>query len=157
MLVATATERQQLQQAARRLRAAAHHQDQTERGGTLGQAARLQSLASFAKPVQIVSPAGVPGSPSSPKPVRDTALALALGLILGMLGAFLRDSLDRRLTDAHDIEHLLQVPMVGYVEADALGGVRASNNGAGRPLTAGLEAFRILRSNVEFLASDRAL
>jgi Mrp family chromosome partitioning ATPase len=74
-----------------------------------------------------------------------------------MLAAFLRDSLDRRLKDQHDIEHLLQVPIVGYVEADALGGAGVSNNGSMKAPHAGLEPFRILRSNVEFLAPDRPL
>ncbi len=87
--------------------------------------------------------------------MRDTILAGILGLIVGILAAFLRDSLDRRLTDAHDVQHQLQVPMLGYVEADALGGVGTSANGGGSEDDRGIEPFRILRSNLEFLSPER--
>jgi tyrosine-protein kinase len=122
-------------------------------------AARLRSIAKVARPVEIVRVATEPGSPASPKPVRDTGLALLLGLVFGTLLAFLRDSFDRRLTDPHEVQHELQIPMLGYVEEDALGGVGFARNGSkkkGGP-EQGLEPFRILRSNVDFLAVDQPI
>ncbi len=80
-----------------------------------------------------------------------------LGLIFGLLAAFLRDSLDRRLTDPHEVQHQLHIPMLGYVLKDSLGGVGLSQNGAKGSSDEGIEQFRILRSNVEFLAPDRTL
>src|SRR5215210_7660051 len=119
----------------------------------LQNASRLRSIAKVARPVEIVRNATQPGSPASPKPVRDTALALLLGLVFGTLLAFLRDSFDRRLTDPHEVQHELQIPMLGYVEEDALGGVGFVGNGKkGAGPEHGLEPFRILRSNVDFLA-----
>jgi capsular polysaccharide biosynthesis protein/Mrp family chromosome partitioning ATPase len=118
-------------------------------------AARLRSVAEVARPVEIASPAEKPGSPVSPKPVRDTVLALILGLIFGTLLAFLRDSLDRRLKDAHDVQRELQIPLLGYVDAAALGNVRLPQNGSGKAPDRWLEPFRILRSNVDFLAPNR--
>ena len=122
-------------------------------------ASRLRSIAKVARPVEIVKDATEPGSPASPKPVRDTALALVLGLVFGTLLAFLRDSFDRRLTDPHEVQHELQIPMLGYVEDDALGGVGIAGNGGKkkRGPEHGLEPFRILRSNVDFLALDRPI
>jgi receptor protein-tyrosine kinase/non-specific protein-tyrosine kinase len=122
-------------------------------------ASRLRSIAKVARPVEIVKDATEPGSPASPKPVRDTALALVLGLVFGTLLAFLRDSFDRRLTDPHEVQHELQIPMLGYVEDDALGGVGIARNGSkkNRGPEHGLEPFRILRSNVDFLALDHPI
>jgi polysaccharide biosynthesis transport protein len=122
---------------------------------SLRNAAQLRSVARVATPVEVVSQATEPGSPSSPRPVRDGILALGLGLIFGIVLAFLRDSLDRRLTDPHDIQHTLQMPMLGYVNAESLGGAGLTGNGR-RP-DRDLEPFRILRANVEFLAGDQPL
>jgi capsular exopolysaccharide synthesis family protein len=75
-------------------------------------------------------------------------------LIFGTLLAFLRDSLDRRLTDPHEIQHQLQIPMLGYVDEASLGAVGSAGNGKGTGSDRGLEPFRILRANVEFLAGE---
>lgn len=119
--------------------------------------ARLLTLAAVAEPATIVRPAQVPGSPASPKPLRDTLIALFLGLLLGIAAAFVRESLDRRTTDPHEVQRRLGVPLVGYVRDDSLGGVAASANGSGSVSEADLEAFRILRKNVDFLGSDSEL
>jgi capsular exopolysaccharide synthesis family protein len=119
--------------------------------------ARLRALAAVANPVTVVKPAQVPGSPSSPKPVRDTIIALFLGLMLGIAAAFVRESLDRRATDGHEVQKRLALPLVGYVRKDSLGMVGMSKNGTGLVSEADLEAFRILRKNVEFLGRDEEL
>jgi capsular exopolysaccharide synthesis family protein len=124
---------------------------------TLQRAAQLRSVAEVVRPVEITSRASEPGSPTSPKPVRDILLALFLGLIFGTLFAFLRDSLDRRLKDPQDVQHQLQIPLLGFVQDDALGGVAFVHNGGEPDSDSALEPFRILRSNVEFLSPDRPL
>jgi tyrosine-protein kinase len=120
---------------------------------SLQNAARLRSVAKIATPVEIASPATEPDDPSSPRPVRDGILALSLGLIFGILFAFLRDSLDRRLTDPHDVQHELQIPMLGYVPVESLGGAGFTSNA--RSSDRDLEAFRILRANVDVLVGDQ--
>jgi succinoglycan biosynthesis transport protein ExoP len=124
--------------------------------GDLG-AARLQALSKIADPVSITKPATAPGSPSSPKPVRDTILALILGLLVGIGAAFLRNALDRRIKDSHQIQHDLGIPLVGYVRADALGLAGVGRNGDSFVSEDDLEAFRILRRNVDFLAGDEEI
>jgi succinoglycan biosynthesis transport protein ExoP len=119
--------------------------------------ARLQALSKVTDPVAITQPATAPGSPNSPKPVRDTILALILGVLVGIGAAFLRNALDRRVKDSHQIQHELQLPLVGYVRADALGLAGAGRNGDSFVSEDDLEAFRILRRNVDFLAGDKSI
>ncbi len=158
--VVTRSERSRLRSAADTLEGSAKDEDEGSLTRNLieQRVSQLRSLATFARPVAIVSTADVPSAPSSPRPLRDGILAAFLGLILGILAAFLRDSLDRRLTDAHDVQHELGVPMLGYVEADDLGGVGFGSNGRKKkrrkPSEEGGERFRILRSNVDFLSPD---
>jgi capsular exopolysaccharide synthesis family protein len=154
--IITASQRARFLSQAKSLEDSVKHLDDTsiQKQTAEQDAARLRSVARVANPVEIASPASVPGSPSSPKPVRDTILALFLGLIFGTLLAFLRDSLDRRLTDPHEIQHQLQIPMLGYVDDASLGASGFAQNGEG---DRGLEPFRILRANVDFLAGEAAV
>jgi tyrosine-protein kinase len=155
-LVATRVYRAQLRAQAAGIREAIENAPRgTDQSYNESQAGTLESLVASYIPMQVVTPAEEPAEATSPKPLRDTFLAAFLGLIVGILAAFLRDSLDRRLTDAHDIQHQMHIPMVGYLEEDALGGTGFSRNGAGGGLEPGLEPFRILRSNVEFLNPER--
>lgn len=120
-------------------------------------AARLRSVAQVARPVEIASVADEPGSPVSPQPIRDSIIALFLGLIFGTLLAFLRDSLDRRLKDPHEVQHQLQIPLLGSVQAADLGAIDFIRNGRQGGSDQALEPFRIMRSNVEFLSPDRPI
>src|SRR5215204_7668636 len=154
--VLTERQRSQLLSQARSLTQSVKGLDDTsiEKQISLQNAAQLRSVAKVATPVEVASTATEPGSPSSPRPVRDGVLALALGLIFGIVLAFLRDSLDRRLTDPHDVQHTLQMPVLGYVDAESLGGAGLTGNGRA---DRNLEPFRILRANIEFLAGDQPL
>jgi len=154
--VLTERQRSQLLSQARSLTQSVKGLDDTsiEKQISLQNAAQLRSVAEIATPVEVASTATEPGSPSSPRPVRDGVLALALGLIFGIVLAFLRDSLDRRLTDPHDVQHTLQMPVLGYVDAGSLGGAGLTGNGRA---DRNLEPFRILRANIEFLAGDQPL
>lgn len=118
--------------------------------------ARLQQLADVANPASVRRPASVPSSPSSPHTVRTTLLGLLVGLTLGLVAAFARDSLDRRLKTSHQIGQELHMPIVGQVEESALGRslVKAKRRKAFS--TADVEGFRIMRANVELLDLDAA-
>lgn len=118
---------------------------------------RLESLAAAADPVEIADQAPIPASPTSPKPIRDTLLAAILGLIVGCVVAFVRDAFDRRITDSHQVQHELRLPLVGYVSAAALGHAGVGANGTDATTEEDLDAFRILRSNTEFLDVRRSL
>lgn len=117
---------------------------------------RLRVLSKIATSAGVVKPADLPGAPSSPKPVRDAALAGVLGIVVALLAAYVRDSFDRRLRTASDIEHAIGVPLVGQVRAEGLGASpRAKGAQAVEPID--WELFQILRRNVEFIESDHAI
>jgi succinoglycan biosynthesis transport protein ExoP len=142
---------------AKQVKSLADSNDPTTSAAANTAVARLQTLSRVADPVEITRPATAPGSPSSPKPVRDTILALILGLLIGIGAAFLRNALDRRVKDSHQIQHDLGLPLVGYVRADALGLAGVGRNGDSFVSEDDLEAFRILRRNVDFLAGDEEI
>lgn len=124
------------------------------RGVFEDQASRLLALATFAQPVDIVRSAAVPSAPSSPRPVRDAVLAGLLGLMLGIGIAFLRNTFDRRLRTPADVEDCVDTPVVGYVRTALLGSTPLSTNGGPPAGEEEVEPFRILRTNVTFLAVD---
>jgi capsular exopolysaccharide synthesis family protein len=133
-----------------------------QRASLQDQLARLQSLSTVAAPVQVSDVARVPGSPSSPKPVRNTIGALIFGLLLGIALAYLRSSLDHRLRTVHEVEQTFDKPVVGHIRSQALGhsGSAADAKGKKRPgplAEPDVEAFRILRHNVRYLAAGEGL
>jgi succinoglycan biosynthesis transport protein ExoP len=116
--------------------------------------ARLRVLSQVADPVTITRPATVPDSATTPRPARDITVAAILGLLVGLGAAFLRNALDRRLSDGHEAERELGLPLVGYVRAETLGLAGGALNGDAPAHDEELETFRILRTNVNFLAPD---
>jgi capsular exopolysaccharide synthesis family protein len=117
---------------------------------------RVEALREFARPVEIVKTAGVADSPVSPKPVRNTLLGLLLGFSLGIVGAFGRDALDRRVTSPRDVQARLELPLLAQLSDDALGTSPASQNGRSLP-GVDREAIRILRSGMGFLGGEEAI
>lgn len=113
--------------------------------------ASLRALSVSATPVRITEQAAVPLEAESPTPGRNAVLGAIIGLILGLVLAFIRSALDRRIRDAEEIEEELNLPIVGSVGVAALGHAAHFENGRGPMRNQDVEAFRILRTNVEFL------
>jgi Mrp family chromosome partitioning ATPase len=120
------------------------------------QIAQLQTVRELARPVEVARPAERPTEPSSPQTSRNTVLGGIVGLAFGLLAAFLRDSLDRRLRKTDDVQAELHLPVIGRVPADALGEVGFANGRVG-DAEGHLEAYRMLRTNLEFLQAGNPL
>ncbi len=117
----------------------------------------LRSLSTTATPARLAEAAAVPSAPSSPKPIRSTIFGGLIGLMLGIGIAFVRQSLDRSLRDAGEIQETLGLPVVGNVRVEALGMAAYVPNGRGPMDDQDVESFRILRTNLEFLDVDRPI
>lgn len=124
----------------------------------LSQLARLQTLSSVATPVQVNTSARVPSGASSPLPARNTLAAGIFGLLLGILLAYGRDTLDRRLRDPAAVEEVLDHPVIGAIRAEAFGSTGAHTDAASNglvPLSAAdQEAFQVLRQNIRYFAAS---
>ncbi len=103
---------------------------------------------------QLVQPAGVPSSPSSPKTKRNVILGLVVGLALGFALAALLERVDRRVRTPEELEALFGAPVIARIsrskELQKLGlrGILLSQEA---------EEFRILRTNLRYFNVDREL
>lgn len=100
--------------------------------------------------VTIVSAPTVPIAPISPKPARNLALGVVLGLLLGLGLALLRDLLDTTIKGEKDCAEV--------TDATVIGGISFDPEAPKRPLivqsdphSPRAEAFRTLRTNLAFV------
>ena len=119
--------------------------------------ARIRTLQDVAQPVEIAFAAAAPTEPVSPQPARNTVLGLLVGLTLGVLAAFVRDSLDRRLHGAGEANQELGLPVLGRVSEAALKYPGLARDGAAPMSESEFEAFRILRTNLRALSDGDPL
>lgn len=91
----------------------------------------------------------------SPKPAQDIVIAFVLGLVLGLVGAFLREHFDRGLRTRDDVEAAYGVPVISQIPFVRLSKDERPLLIDGRGETA--EAFRALRANLQYLAVQRPL
>ena len=95
---------------------------------------------------EVIDRPQVPEAAAVPQTKRDLAVALIVGLGLGMLIAFLLDIVDRRVKSSDEFEELYRVPALVTVPQAAFATTRQSEEGAA------FEPFRILYSSLNFLA-----
>lgn len=112
----------------------------------------VRTARALTRPVELVQPATPPSSPSSPKPVRNALIGGAAGLLLSLLLVTLRTVLDRRLRDPNEISQLAGSPVLTSIRDEALGQVNLG--GQDEEAERDLEAFRVLRTNLDYLDID---
>lgn len=102
----------------------------------------------------IVDPANEPGSPVSPNPQRNIAIGLVLGLLIGAGIAILRETLDTTIRSSKQLEELLDAPILGTIgfDSDAVDTPLVTSLDTYAPRT---EAFRVLRTNLQFVDPDK--
>jgi succinoglycan biosynthesis transport protein ExoP len=133
--------------------------DPEQRNGEQGRSLRTQSeqlsiLAALQTGnAELVQPASVPTSASSPKPVRNTILGLVLGLLMGVGLAVLLERIDRRLRTPAEIGATFGRPVLGAVPDSRSIAKNVSALDGLEPAEA--EAFRMLRANLRYFNVDR--
>jgi capsular exopolysaccharide synthesis family protein len=123
------------------------------------QLAQMQvSGAVYTGDVVLVTPAQTPISPSSPRPVQDALLGLAAGLALGLGAAFLRDSLDDRLTSKEATEHAGGAPVLAMTPVvTSWRRQKALVVSVAEPTSPAAESYRSLRTSLQFARQERQL
>lgn len=102
----------------------------------------------------IVDAASFSDEPVSPKPMRNVALGLVVGLALGFGLAALREMLDTRVTSLDDVAGITDAPTLGAIVNDTAG-TKAALVTQIAPHAPRAESFRVLRTNLQFVDVDR--
>lgn len=106
---------------------------------------------------QLLTPATVPTSPSSPKTLRNGALAVVVGLLFGVALALLRDYFNDSITSKEELESSARgIPLVGMVPE--ISGWPSSGPpmivSVTGPTSPAAEAYRTLRVSFQFLSAE---
>lgn len=116
----------------------------------------LETPAKGANPearVVVEQRASIPPYPVVPKKKRNLAVGIALGAMLGVGLALLRDQLDNTIKSPEDLEEVTGTGVIGYIPFDKkLNTTHAIAFDTDNSGTA--EGFRKLRTNLQFLAVD---
>ncbi|MDP5227735.1 polysaccharide biosynthesis tyrosine autokinase [Arthrobacter sp. YJM1] len=103
--------------------------------------------------------ASLPSAPSSPNLKMALLMGLAVGMILGVAYAFVRNPFDRRIKSSSDLNNKTGVPVVATVPADkemaakrTILDYNASGSDASYRIA---EALRKLRTNLQFMDVDQ--
>ena len=110
---------------------------------------------------ELVTGATVPASPVEPKPVRSAVLGALVGLMLGVGLAFLVEYLDDSVKTKDDFEREVGggVPVIGLIPS--ISTWRAKDDALvvsiSDPRSPAAEAYRTLRTSIQFLALDQPM
>ncbi|HWB37690.1 MAG TPA: polysaccharide biosynthesis tyrosine autokinase, partial [Rugosimonospora sp.] len=104
--------------------------------------------------VELVAGPELNPSPISPRPERNLGLGLVAGLVLGAAAAVARERLDNTLKTPQALAEIAGGPTLASVPFDGTARRRPLVMGTGAGQSARSEAFRQLRTNVQFLDVD---
>jgi Mrp family chromosome partitioning ATPase/capsular polysaccharide biosynthesis protein len=120
---------------------------------------RLVALQTLQTSNAVVVRSAVDGIKVAPRPKRSAFLGLALGLVVALALVFVVEALDPRVRDESEVEAALGLPLLARIPA--ADGSRKRPDRALSPLQYGgrlqAEAFRMLRTNLAFVALNREL
>jgi capsular exopolysaccharide synthesis family protein len=105
--------------------------------------------------VTVVKRADRPNAPVSPRKKLNLALGLLVGLAIGVGGAVLRETLDTTVKDPEQLQADLDLPVLGAIAYDPDAPKRPLIVQAD-PRSSRAEAFRQLRTNLQFIDIDTA-
>lgn len=111
--------------------------------------------------ISVVQPATVPDAPVRPRKMQNALLAAVVAGMLGVGFVFLREYLDTSVKAPEEAEALLQAPVLGQIWLEKN---MAKGNGTAQrkivitnPVALTAEAFRVLRTNLQFASVDQPL
>jgi capsular exopolysaccharide synthesis family protein len=101
----------------------------------------------------VVTPANPSDTPVTPRTKRNTALALVVGLLLGVATVFGRERYNNKIRDEDEVASVTNSPVLAAVPSDDLLKKQGLIDfGSGATLAA--EAYRKLRTNLSFTSVD---
>ncbi|MFB3737387.1 MAG: polysaccharide biosynthesis tyrosine autokinase [Candidatus Velamenicoccus archaeovorus] len=107
-------------------------------------------------PGQIIQPALLPRSPSSPKHQLDLALGILVGLAAGVAIAWARERVADRIQGRTALEHSLGAPVLGVIPRSPTARGQGSRVVTlDQPRSRSAEAYRTLRTNLVALGGKR--
>lgn len=98
-----------------------------------------------------IAPATPPTSPAGPRTTVNGAVGLLAGLVVGVLAGLLRDLTDTRVRTAEDLGRVTPLPLLTTLDNPGRG-ERRELVVVNAPRSAQAEAFRSLRTAVQFMA-----
>jgi capsular exopolysaccharide synthesis family protein len=105
----------------------------------------------------VVEHARVPTAPVSSSTAANVLLAAVIGLVLAGGAAFLIEYLDDTLKTSDDVRKIMDLPTLGGIAPIEGDGYANKLITAQQPRSANAEAYRILRTNIQFSAVDEPL
>ncbi|OII09007.1 hypothetical protein BIU96_03620 [Curtobacterium sp. MCBA15_008] len=100
--------------------------------------------------IKVIQPPALPKTAASPNLAKNLALGVVGGLALGVAFVLLRHLLDNRVRSREDVESVTSTPILGDIALDPA--AKASSLIVQTdPRNPGAEAFRALRTNVQFV------
>jgi non-specific protein-tyrosine kinase len=118
----------------------------------------LTSQLTITGGAKLVSAATEPSSPVEPRPVRNAALALVAGLVLGLGLAFLLEQLDDRVHGRDEVEAATGgLPIVGLLPHSKRRDRPVASPAELQDDPALAEAFRALRTSIHFVALGKPM
>lgn len=101
--------------------------------------------------LSVIEPASVPVNPISPNTSANMTLAASIGLVLAVAAAFFMEYLDDTIKSPDDVQRVLKASALGIIARIApLSQPRDALITAAHPKASISEAYRVLRTNVEF-------
>jgi polysaccharide biosynthesis transport protein len=109
--------------------------------------------------VRVLDRAEPPDRPVKPRPVRNLALAVLLGLAGGVGLAFLLETLDTTVSTREQVEERLGVPFLGIIPsiAESPEGGKRELAVTAAPQSAAAECLRSIRTNLLFMSPEKPL
>lgn len=116
------------------------------------------SSSSSSNLLSVVQPAAAPNDPISPRPLLNTMLAAIVGLLVAAGIVLVANAMNDTVRDPDDIADAVDLPTLGTIVRD--GFARSGSHGLTaltQPRSPTTEAYRSLRTNLEFASLEKPL